>query len=397
MGLNSKNLFAAILLFILLDLSALAINYWMAYQISKDAVAINLSGRQRMLSQRITKSLLLLQSRDPAETSHAAKEELRYSVNIFDQTLLAFKHGGSAIGGDGSQVRLNPVDSGQAGQLVDQALHIWSPMHERMSPYMMTQTDIPAWVITRSRDQMIRDNLQLLDLMNRLTSSLEQDSLNRSSILRIVQTGVFLLALLNFLVIVRRFHLLARQSAQTTQHYNELAMRDPLTGLFNRRQLENNLEREAATVKRGRQSNIALVMIDLDGFKPINDRYGHEVGDIVLRTVAARLTESARINDTIARIGGDEFTLICPDLRNKENANAFCQRLLDSLNRPIPTKVGPVQVGASIGIAFYPDHAENVDDLIRVADKTMYAAKNAGRNCYICFDPSQPVTQPSLI
>lgn len=386
MGLSSKNLFAAILLFILLDLSSLAINYWIAYQMSEDAVAINLSGRQRMLSQRITKSLLLLQSQH-APDAHATQEELRYSVRIFDQTLLAFKHGGTAVGGDGNEVTLNRIDAEQAGQLLNQALQIWRPIHEGMLPYMSAHTDIPAGVILQVQNQMIRNNLPLLDLMNRLTSSLEQDSLNRSHALRIVQTTIFLLALLNFLVIVRRFHLLARQSAQTTQHYNELAMRDPLTGLFNRRQLENSLEREAATVNRGQHDNIALVMIDLDGFKPINDKYGHEIGDIVLRRVATRLTEGARINDTIARIGGDEFTLICPDLRNRENADAFCQRLLDSLNRPIQTHVGPVNIGASIGVAFYPDHAKNVDDLIRVADKTMYAAKNTGRNCYICFEP----------
>ncbi|MDR3392549.1 MAG: diguanylate cyclase [Sulfuriferula sp.] len=396
MGASSKKLFGAILLFILLDLSALAINYRMAYQISKDAVAINLAGRQRMLSQRITKSLLLMDLQS-SQNARATEEELRNSFRMFDETLSAFKHGGPAIGGNGNTVMLDKTNSNQADHLVDQALQIWHPIHERMLPYMAAHTDIPASAIADVRNRMIRDNLLLLDLMNQLTSSLEQDSLNRSNALRITQTSIFLLALLNFLMIVRRFHLLARQSAQTTQHYNELAMRDPLTGLFNRRQLENNLEREAATINRGRQGNIALVMIDLDGFKPINDRYGHEVGDIVLRTIATRLTESARVNDTIARIGGDEFTLICPDLRNKENADAFCQRLLDSLNRPIPTRAGPVQVGASIGIAFYPDHAENVDDLIRVADKTMYAAKNAGRNCYICFDPSQPGIQASLI
>lgn len=304
---------------------------------------------------------------------------------------------GAAVGGDGSHVRLDQINSEQAVQLIDHALLIWNPIHTVMLPYMTSQMDIPAGVITQTRAQMIQNNTQLLNLMNQLTSNLEQNSLKRANTLRILQTTVFLLALINFLVIVRRFHLLASRSAQVTQHYNELAMRDPLTGLFNRRQLENNLELEAASVSRGRQSNIALVMIDLDGFKPINDRYGHEIGDAVLRTIAARLTENARINDTIARIGGDEFTLICPDLRNKENADAFCQRLIKSLNHPIQTNAGPVQVGASIGVAFYPEHAESIDDLIRVADKTMYAAKNSGRNCYICFEPTQLVPQTSLL
>lgn len=384
---NSKSLFGAILVFILLDLSVLAINYWITYQLSKDAVAINLSGRQRMLSQRITKSLLLLQSPLPIEVAHTTKEEFRYSVRVFDQTLLAFERGGITVSGDGGLVTLDPVDSVQSRQPVAQALQIWSPMHERMLPYMATQTDIPDAVIMQARHHMIRDNLEVLDLMNNLTSSLEQESLKRANALRIAQTGVFLLALINFFVIFRKFHVLARQSAQASQHYNELAMQDPLTGLFNRRQFAHNLEKEIAAVDRRQGSNVALVMIDLDEFKAINDKHGHEVGDKVLRAVAARLTESARMNDTVARVGGDEFMLICPDLHNKENAEGFCQRLLGSLKRPVPTEAGPVYVGASIGVAFYPDPADSVDDLIRMADKAMYAAKNTGRNRYIFFAP----------
>lgn len=384
---DSKNLFGAILLFILLDLSALAINYWIAFEISRDAVAINLSGRQRMLSQNITKSLLMIQPQNSVPQNRAIQEEFLYSVRIFDQTLYAFKRGGMAIGGNGVKVTLNRIRTEQGRSMVDQALQIWRPMHDSMLPYMSAGVDIPATVIMAARTQMVQDNLQLLDLMNQLTSDLENNSLQRANALRIVQATVFFLSLINFVMIVRRYSLLAKQSAQASQHYNELAMRDPLTGLFNRRQLENNLEREVATINRRPHSNIALAMIDLDGFKPINDRYGHEIGDLVLRTVAKRLTEGARVNDTIARIGGDEFTLICPDLHTKENADMFCQRLLDSINLPIETDAGQVLVGASIGVAFYPDHAKNVDDLIRVADKTMYAAKNSGRNCYICFDP----------
>ena len=122
MELKSKNLFGAILLFILLDFSILAINYWITYQLSKDAVAINLSGRQRMLSQQMTKSLLQLQSPHSAEASRAAKEEFRESVRLFDQTLFAFKQGGMAVSGDGGNVTLDRVSSVEAGQLLKQTL-----------------------------------------------------------------------------------------------------------------------------------------------------------------------------------------------------------------------------------------------------------------------------------
>jgi len=375
MQLKSKNLFGAILLFILLDFSILAINYWMTYQLSKDAVAINLSGRQRMLSQQITKSLLQLQSPHSAEASRAANVEFRESVRLFDQTLLAFKQGGAAVSGNGGTVILDRVSTAEAVQLIDQTFAIWHPMREQMSPYLHTQTEIPIWVMGRARSQMLHDNLNILELMNRLTSSLERDSLNRATHLRILQTAIFILALINFLAIVRKFHLLAQQSAKTTEHYNELAMRDPLTGLFNRRQFEHNLEIAVDAVNRRERDKFALVMLDLNEFKKVNDQHGHEVGDVVLRVVATRLSEGARVNDTVARFGGDEFMLICPDLQNQENADAFCQRMLDSLKRPIPTEAGLIYIGASIGTVFYPDAADSVFELVRRADSAMYAAK----------------------
>ena len=380
MGMKSKKLFGAILLFVLLDLSVLVINFWMVRQISKDAVAINLSGRQRMLSQKMTKSLLQLQlqSQSSDEFRHSAIEEFRYSVQVFDQTLFSFKQGGMVVSGDGNQIEFDRVGSDRARDLVDRALKIWGPMRARMLPYMANSIAIPDEVINQARDQMILDNLQLLELMNRLTSDLEQDSQKRANTLRIAQTTVFVLALINFLVIVRRFHLLAQQSAKTSRHYNELAMRDPLTGLFNRRQFESNLEKEIAAVDRHQGSNVALVMIDLDGFKTLNDKHGHEAGDIALRTVATRLSESARVNDTVARIGGDEFMLICPDLHTMENADVFRQRLLVVLEQPISVEGGQINIGASIGIAFYPDHADSADDLFRIADQAMYAAKKKG-------------------
>lgn len=145
--------------------------------------------------------------------------------------------------------------------------------------------------------------------------------------------------------------------------------------LFNRRQFEVNLQQAIDAVDRHERTNVALVMLDLDDFKLVNDPHGHEVEDIVLRIVAARLAEGARANDTVARVGGDEFMLICPDLQNQENADAFCQRMLDSLKRPIPVEVSQIYIGASIGTAFYPDAADSADELIRRVDIAMYDAK----------------------
>lgn len=226
---------------------------------------------------------------------------------------------------------------------------------------------------------MVQHNVQLLGLMNRLASHLESDSKERANLLRWVQSLVFVLALINFVAIVRGFHLLAKQAEQASEFYGDLAMRDPLTCLFNRRQFNEALEREIASAKR-RGGCFTLLLLDLDGFKPVNDHHGHHAGDAVLRAVAERLDSQARSNDTVARIGGDEFVLICPDLCDESSAVVVSERLLNLLNEVIPLEVGWAQVGASIGIAFYPAHAHTVDGLIRAADQAMYAAKQAGRN-----------------
>lgn len=374
---RTRGLFGAVLLFILLDLSVLVINYWVAYQVSQDAVAINLSGRQRMLTQRMTKSLLQLQS--PGAHRVAVEQEFLDAAQMFDRTLLAFERGGMTVGGDGTPVELQRVGSDQARELIEQANIEWQPLRDRLRPCIEGRQPVPVEVLDFARQQMVDHNLKLLGLMNRLASHLENDSKERANLLRLVQSLVFVLALINFVAIVRGFHLLARQAEQASEFYGDIAMRDPLTGLFNRRQFNEALEREIASANR-RGSCFTLLLLDLDGFKPVNDRYGHHAGDAVLRAVAERLGSQARSNDTVARIGGDEFVLICPDLCDESSAALVSERLLNLLNEEILLETATVRIGASIGIAFYPNHAHTVDDLIRAADEAMYLAKKAGRN-----------------
>jgi diguanylate cyclase (GGDEF)-like protein len=378
---RSRKLFVAVLLFILLDLLVLLINYWIAYQVSSDAIAINLSGRQRMLTQRMTKTLLQLRQPDPA-TEAASAEEFRSALQMFDQTLRAFESGGQAVGGDGKPVYLRRVGGDESRALIRQANLLWQPVRDRVAPYVARRLPLDDEAVAFARNQMLQHNLQLLDLMNRLAFHLEKDSRERANLLRLIQTLVFVLALVNFVVIVRGFHLLARQAEEASERFGELAARDELTGLFNRRQFNQALEREIAVAQR-RQSGFALLLLDLDGFKPVNDRHGHVAGDIVLRTVAARLAIHARSNDTVARIGGDEFVLICPDLCDEQAAAALCERLLRAMNEPVVIEDGSVHIGASIGIAFFPRHAGTLDALVHAADSAMYAAKHAGRNRWL--------------
>lgn len=385
-GINmSRRLFGAVLLFILLDLSVLLINYQIAYQVSRDAVAINLAGRQRMLSQRMTKALLQLEHAENVDRA-ASEQEFRKAMLAFDQTLNAFEHGGMTTGGTGQPEALQAVQ-GRSSKLVAKADVLWSPIRAAILHHALDPSPIPSDTLAQARLLLLQNNLPLLELMNDLTSELEQDSRDRANLLRTTQTLIFLLALLNFIGVVRGFHLLAKEATLNSQRFDELARRDPLTGLFNRRQLSSVLEREAQAAQR-RAGGFALLMIDLDNFKPINDLHGHAAGDEVLLVTASRLAAHARTHDTIARIGGDEFVLVCPDLCTEAAASDLCERLLISINEAIPLNTGSINVGASIGIAFYPTSGMCVEMLIHNADKAMYQAKNSGRNNWVFVSAS---------
>jgi diguanylate cyclase (GGDEF)-like protein/hemerythrin-like metal-binding protein len=158
-----------------------------------------------------------------------------------------------------------------------------------------------------------------------------------------------------------------------------LAYHDGLTGLPNRRLLLDRLEQTLARARRDR-SHLALLFIDLDRFKPINDELGHEVGDWILCSVAKRMKDCLRAYDTAARVGGDEFVVLLSDLDCIEDAAAVAERVRVALARPFVMEDGlSLGISCSIGLAGFPDHADNERDLLRVGDEAMYRAKNAGR------------------
>lgn len=159
---------------------------------------------------------------------------------------------------------------------------------------------------------------------------------------------------------------------------NHLADHDPLTGIPNRRLLFERLE-QCMTLARRYETQFCLVFIDLDGFKPINDRHGHHVGDQVLRETAARIRQGIRASDTVARIGGDEFIVMLPDVSDVEGARAVSENIKKTVEQPIPHGGTELQVGASIGIARFPDHGDSPETLMSRADQAMYRAKSAGK------------------
>ncbi len=158
-----------------------------------------------------------------------------------------------------------------------------------------------------------------------------------------------------------------------------LATHDPLTGLPNRAELERFC-REAMARARRRGQRLAVLYIDLDNFKPVNDTYGHVVGDELLKTLAARMKEVIRETDMVARIGGDEFSVLLADLDDISSGYTVACKLLEVLSQPFVSRRGTHSVGASIGVSTYPDDGNDPRMLLRLADAAMYRVKQGGRN-----------------
>ena len=167
------------------------------------------------------------------------------------------------------------------------------------------------------------------------------------------------------------------------------ALHDPLTGLANRVLLRDHLERCLARLARSR-GTVALLFVDLDDFKRVNDSYGHAAGDQILAQVARRLTGAIRSEDVVGRQSGDEFAVLLGQVRNEDEAKASAERILGELRRPIQLGGRSIVVGGSIGIAMTSEAAATAEELLTRADAAMYAAKASGKGRYTVYDPRMP-------
>jgi diguanylate cyclase (GGDEF)-like protein len=188
---------------------------------------------------------------------------------------------------------------------------------------------------------------------------------------------------------VRQQTILLRESEERFRH---MALHDALTGLATRLLLQDRLDTALEAANR-HQTGLALLLVDLDKFKDVNDTFGHQAGDEVLRVAACRLLEAVRKMDTVARIGGDEFVVLLTDLRDPHIAERIAASIVENLAVPVLFEGVAVPVTVSVGVCSASAGELDAEALFRGADAALYQAKAGGRNCLRVFAPDQPGVQ----
>ncbi|HEV2612617.1 MAG TPA: diguanylate cyclase [Noviherbaspirillum sp.] len=196
-----------------------------------------------------------------------------------------------------------------------------------------------------------------------------------------------MLAILSVWTMIRRDMESKRQLLERLDHE---ASHDALTGLPNRNLFVSILDYSIPIASRY-QRTLGVMFIDLDGFKAINDTFGHAAGDAVLKEAARRLKEGSRQSDVVARIGGDEFLILIPNINQRSDLEVLASHLLAGFDTPIVPSIGPAKIGASIGIAVFPDDGIRSTELIKAADVAMYRAKGGGKHRFVFHSAEDPL------
>jgi diguanylate cyclase (GGDEF)-like protein len=478
---------------LILAIIAISLSFLNATASSHDAIAINLAGRQRMLSQRIEKDLLILKytNQKHSDTS-LIQQDLSHSSLLFEQTLSMLSKG-QLTDQDGKTFRVESTQSKNASDLIEQAYAIWSPMQTALLPVISDSTQSGNDILEQALNLVMRDSQRLMLLMDSLTSEIENAAHKKSNHLRFTEALAIGLILVNFGFVLfysrRQLSQLAESkllsmcimenvvtaiivinakgnieicnhSAEsmfgytneklqginikslldkpfflqrgkrkngerfaldldlndiyvsgrelfiislndlTAQKLREeqlihLAYHDPLTALPNRLLF---MDRLAQTIARAhRNSELAAVLfIDLDRFKQVNDSLGHATGDLLLQTVASRLKNCLREGDTLARLGGDEFTMIIETV-DANNCKIVTQKILSELNKDFQLNGHDIQISGSIGASLYPQDSSDIHALLHYADIAMYQAKAMGGNTCCKYPKVAPAAEANHI
>ncbi len=296
-----------------------------------------------------------------------------------------------------SQFALSLAGGGIAGSLVDDLSLVadGNPVTLRwlLAVTVACGTGFTLNTIFISVAVALHQNFPVLEMLRRsFEINLSMDGLLLALAPIFVVVGLEALVLVPLLLLTVWF--IFRSAAIALRNKHE-ATHDQLTGIPNRRMFEDHV----AMLIEGSQSNderFALVQIDLDGFKGINDRLGHHYGDLVLKEIGSRLANGGRESDQAARLGGDEFALLFVDITDADEATKVAERVLENIGRPLDIEGVPLTIGASMGVAIYPDHAEDPQRLLHHADMAMYRAKQQGGGWKL-FESSDDTVMPGRI
>lgn len=183
---------------------------------------------------------------------------------------------------------------------------------------------------------------------------------------------------------MQRIANMRRKLFETTKQLHLLSSTDGLTHIFNRLQFDKTIKEKVASAYHSRQK-LALLFLDLDHFKSVNDNFGHAIGDLLLKEVAKRLQSYLSGDDFLARIGGDEFAIILSNIKNKEAAEIVAEKIIKGLEEPYRLEGNQVHISTSVGIAFYQSDNKDAEDLMKMADAAMYHVKELGGNNFKVF------------
>ncbi len=282
------------------------------------------------------------------------------------------------IGGDGALVRQLPGASRLLDQLQERLQLVAADFDGQPQPAVIAalRADLTSFE-SPLQDLMLNLNRSSADAHSQVLQRVrELRSASWLSLLGLLGSASILIFLLAREVrTTRRLLVRTEQSRTRIEH---LAHHDPMTGLPNRRLFEDRLIQALAVAARARRK-LALLYVDLDGFKEINDTLGHRAGDELLKALSERLSTTVRGGDTIARLGGDEFAVIQVELRTPPDAAILAERLMTAMATPVRVGQHDVVIGASVGIALFPDDGSTADELRANADVALYAAKSSGR------------------